>query len=100
MQKTNYIWAICSNPYSDLDEVKDEIKKEYELTDNDLIGYEAGYLFNIIDNIRYCVLECDVVLFNEENESYYQTSNSDTMQPVATKEILLLVDENGEAERV
>ena len=100
MNKENFIWAVSLNGSEMEDHHKEHIKTEYDLKDEDIKSLKVANLFRIVDNIKYWQFDSDIVLLDEESESYYHTGDSEVMNKVENKEIVALIDENSELEMV
>ncbi len=73
----------------------DAAKTEHELTDEQLEGLKQGNLFKLADYFMYRIYDTDVVLYDEDAETYYSTSDSHPTT-VDRDDVVALVDENGE----
>ena len=85
-----------------LEEYKEAIKKEDDLLDIDLQGYEIAYLFKLSDNAMYEEFDVDVILYKEGTPKntgggyYYHTGNTEVQSPFNPDDIVAVADENGE----
>ena len=102
IRKQNLTLGIClADDDNNIIELKEIVKKENDLTDEDLKDYKVANIFKLVENIRYYVFECDTILISKDLETYHHTGQIDTMAPIENKDIIALIDsETGEIERV
>ena len=76
------------------------MKKEHNLSDDDISKLKMAHLFRLSDNIRYYAYDADVILYDKEAETYYHTGDYEPIRAKENKNIVALCDENGECENV
>lgn len=93
-----FIYGITLSDYEIDNYRKESIKKEYGLTDKQIKQLKMAHLFRLSNNIKFQQFDADIVLFNEDGETYYHTGDFEPIKRVDYDEVVALVDNNMEVE--
>lgn len=97
MEKENYIFGITLTDDFKVKDYADFLKKEYDLSPQEIKELKPAYLFKLSNNIQFWCFDADIVLLSKKKETFYPTGNSVPISKIEdNKEIVALVDENSE----
>ena len=99
MNKRDLIFGIALSD----DEIDDcylkSVSEDNNISKRDVKKLKMAHLFLLSDNVRFSQFDADIVLFDEKG-IYYHTGDAEPINRVENKDIVALVDVNGEVELV
>lgn len=96
--KNKWIFGIALDDSEIDDCYKQMMKKEHDLSDEDIVKLKMAHLFRLSDNVQFNVYDADIVLWDGYN--YYLTGDFEPMSGIENKDIVALSDEKGECENI
>jgi len=97
--KNKWIFGIALFD-GDVEDYKEYMKKEYDLSDEQIAKLKMAHLFRLSDNVRYHTFDADIVLYDEDGETYYHTGDFEPINTVKVTDTVAVCSDEGECKNV